>query len=1482
MSNWYKPHLKSVYNAQDKTFVSRLNRLRFFHDRRVLKFLRWKKGDLGRRLRGIHSLRWYKLRYRFGLKFYNFSSKKRRKLRVFRQNNLYKVGLDRKKNFLSFYRKFDESKIKIWFKEYYNKSRQYKVLNFFRLFETRLDVLCFRMKLLPTIFLSNMFIKNTGILVNYHLIKEPGTRVSIGDLISFENSLQWNFFSSRFTEQLWKRWHRFKELNLQRKKTRLLVFREYYKKNLNIQNLDKKSLNTNLFSTLENNWTFFLDNKINNNITPTLVNHSKRVFNNTFWFLNSISFSKRRNLITTKYFNLLTALSRSNNKLPFSKSKLLNLLLIEYLNKNSSLSNNKSYSFNSLIFFYKNYFHPFTKKSKQNWGKTENKAAYENFLLYLKISSSKLKYDKKFIKLSAIYFTGPFLLKKKENAGTKDTFLPQTRLNLFKDYNLNHTKNFSLLKSDNKLFNSFTENSLKTKMNFWLKNLLPFLRFNFNLKNLIEVLFIQFFSVKSSFSFFFLKFWLNYRKISLNFSKIFVPLSKLFNYIKLMKILVNSTTKETLSYTWFWKSFYSRFFVQKMNTLIHFKNSFVVSSKSLINFFHVLKAFLNPSIYLKNQNSLKDSLYKSFLILNSTTFDGHSFYEGINFESKEGSYLLFTKLFSTSFLSKMFHKVYKEKESRLQFNGFFEKYNSKGKNSIHSKKIKSLFLDQLNYLYFSIAKAFHESFLLENFLNDNSIDHTNTFFKQKNINFSQKQFVSLALSNSINVLKSDYPLSSTLSKEVDTFFFFNKRSGIKKDFLEYKGFLNHHISINTKSKLVKSPFIAGKKQSNLNHKYKPFRWLQGIDKQIINVMLTRNAKKLHINQRLLKSLNSRFLSKSILNKKIKTRLRKHSILKNFKRYRKPWKSRFWNHTQSSTLKEEILTKNSQKKFNRFLVEDTNSYKPLYLFTKNRKFSDLRNVTSRFYTRKVLQKLSASSFFSKNWSLLNFNYEEAYVLSKSYKKKANKYALIYPSQNSGMGNVLAKFNYFKELLKVLKVKVNFTLKSSNKNSHLLFLKSQITSLKNSMVHYIIKAKNLKLKSFNFTKFFVKTRKISRLIKGLLNSNIRRDKKLYFLESLYLINRKIDELSRVIEVLSGTLRETSRILYKKKNSDKRFWLKFRLKIKRISNRNLFKRQAFNKSFAKNKKEENFKNGDENKIIFLKSLLDKPFRKTQNFVKRSRKRRKNYKLGQKQSNSRWLRKQKKRFCDINLTKWQKLQDVKRPNNVFFKNFRYERGNFNSKVWSQYENTMLKDSFFNELQKKFLNVSFFEKFFLLESNTHNLLKILVDSKGPKNSFIVRNLKIREENQKRNSLYFKDLLTKNSKQLDFIKIRGNRKNSIDSNFLDPYKKSSIFLFKINTLRRYKDLVQYHQRWNRNSTVRLKYKMRSKLLKLNKIRRLRKKKFFNIRNKPLLLLPTFLEFDFVTFRSFVISTPNLEASLYGGATNSYFYSFLSFYQRLGL
>ncbi len=226
MSNWYKPRYKIVKRLQEKTFIARLGRLRFFQDRRVQKFLRWKKGPLGRHTRGMTSLSWYKLRFSFGLRFYNFSTKKRRKFRFFRQNNLYKVELSRKKGFLSFYRKIDNSKVVNWFNKLYKNSRQFKLLNFFRIFESRLDVLCFRLKLMPTIFIANFFIKNRGLSINHRSVNTPGYRVQIGDLLHFTDPKIWSFFSLRLTNLLWKRWHRHQEINKVRKQTRVLTYRE--------------------------------------------------------------------------------------------------------------------------------------------------------------------------------------------------------------------------------------------------------------------------------------------------------------------------------------------------------------------------------------------------------------------------------------------------------------------------------------------------------------------------------------------------------------------------------------------------------------------------------------------------------------------------------------------------------------------------------------------------------------------------------------------------------------------------------------------------------------------------------------------------------------------------------------------------------------------------------------------------------------------------------------------------------------------------------------------------------------------------------------------------------------------------------------------------------------------------------------------------------------------------------------------------------
>lgn len=371
--NWYKPHLKIVYNVQDKTFVSRLNRLRFFHDRRVLRFLRWHKGDKGRKVRGIHSLKWYKMRYIFGLKFFNFSSKKRRKVRFYLQKNLYKVELYRKKGFLSFYRKLDDSKIRNWFKHQYNKSRQFKIINFFKMFETRLDVISFRMKLTPTIFLANMFIKTRGLQINYGLKKEPSYRLQIGDLISFESDTLWHFFASRFHNQLWKRWHRLIDLNKQRKTTRLLTFREYNKKSsLHIQEDRSLILNEN-FKNLENTWTFFINKKqiqkkINksenfNELQEILLDSDKKTLTNFAINQVLVSFSlEKRSRLLTDYKLLLKEFVFSKNKIKLKKKKFFFFLVKNYIKNFFNSVLKEQNKLKHLVFFYKNFFKTNLKK----------------------------------------------------------------------------------------------------------------------------------------------------------------------------------------------------------------------------------------------------------------------------------------------------------------------------------------------------------------------------------------------------------------------------------------------------------------------------------------------------------------------------------------------------------------------------------------------------------------------------------------------------------------------------------------------------------------------------------------------------------------------------------------------------------------------------------------------------------------------------------------------------------------------------------------------------------------------------------------------------------------------------------------------------------------------------------------------------------------------------------------------------------------
>ena len=619
--NWYKPHLKIVYNVQDKTFVSRLNRLRFFHDRRVLRFLRWHKGDKGRKVRGIHSLKWYKMRYIFGLKFFNFSSKKRRKVRFYLQKNLYKVELYRKKGFLSFYRKLDDSKIRNWFKHQYNKSRQFKIINFFKMFETRLDVISFRMKLTPTIFLANMFIKTRGLQINYGLKKEPSYRLQIGDLISFESDTLWHFFASRFHNQLWKRWHRLMDLNKQRKTTRLLTFREYNKKSsLHIQDDRTLILNEN-FKNLEKTWTFFINkkqtkNKINqfnnfNELQEILLASDKNIltaFQNHQLLIN-FSLGKRSRLLMD-YKLLLKEFAFSKNKIKLKKKKLLFFFIKQYIKIFFNSIQKEQNKLKHLVFFYKNFFKINLKKN------VLNNMLNKNFSLFFFKEKNSLGLIKIFIwnalnKFSLINKQSiSFFLKKADSKNEQNL---NSRINYYTS-EIQNVNNFSTnLFFKRKNFNSLLENSFINLENFkwldtWSQQILIFFNFNFQLKTLLQRIFVSFIIRNETYRFFFLKFWLIYRSFLTKFAKLFLPLKKFFQYLTLLKHICRSTNENILSSA-FYKGLYLRFFIQKFELISNFVSLIEKQDFNFNQFFVLLKNFLNPIIFMNNVNYLKKHFF---------------------------------------------------------------------------------------------------------------------------------------------------------------------------------------------------------------------------------------------------------------------------------------------------------------------------------------------------------------------------------------------------------------------------------------------------------------------------------------------------------------------------------------------------------------------------------------------------------------------------------------------------------------------------------------------------------------------------------------------------------------------------------------------------------------------------------------------------------------------------------------------------------
>lgn len=1638
--NWYKPHLKIVYNVQDKTFVSRLNRLRFFHDRRVLRFLRWHKGDKGRKVRGIHSLKWYKMRYIFGLKFFNFSSKKRRKVRFYLQKNLYKVELYRKKGFLSFYRKLDDSKIRNWFKHQYNKSRQFKIINFFKMFETRLDVISFRMKLTPTIFLANMFIKTRGLQINYGLKKEPSYRLQIGDLISFESDTLWHFFASRFHNQLWKRWHRLIDLNKQRKTTRLLTFREYNKKSsLHIQEDRSLILNDN-FKNLENTWTFLINKKqiqkkINksknfNELQEILLDSDKKTLTNFAINQVLVSFSlEKRSRLLTDYKLLLKEFVFSKNKIKLKKKKFFFFLVKNYIKNFFNLVLKEQNKLKHLVFFYKNFFKTNLKKNLLN------NMLNKNFSLFFFKEKNTLGLIKIFIwnalnNFSLINQKSVSFFLKKVNSKKEQNL--KSRINYYTSQieNINNFSSNLFFKRKN--FNSLLENSFINLENFkwldtWSQQILVFFNFNFQLKTLLQRIFVSFIIRNETYRFFFLKFWLIYRSFLTRFAKLFLPLKKFFQYLTLLKHVCKSTNEKILSSS-FYKGLYLRFFIQKFELISNFVSLIENQNFNFNQFFILLKNFLNPIIFMNNVNYLK----KHFLL---TRLPFETFTEEYNQDLQ----LVFEHVVEENFFDILADWVLYTNKHNIHFTIFWNHYCDEQKvvlivylkTALELKyNWKELFFKnplKMDLTHIKILQPFcrglHQEFYIEStfllkdcfameqysllpkikftdFYLDNDLENkimTSFLVAQQNAGLNEaedplteseeddeeeekkkkaeenNQVVEIEQSQNLDEEEEYLILNTSEEERLQRAFIYEEE---EKD-------LGIYELSETSETEYEHPFLENELLdiSTLNWKKKQLfninraKFISAVTKNIVkNSLIKRKLEK-----KVFETLESPFLNNNlnyVPNQSSGTLLLKNFDIKNnLKIFLKtiPFTTSFLSYKNSSIKESKKKINLRSKTYKKFILKEQKIWKRFRRLKRRRRFQFLRGHKKR--RRYTFSRLLKKVKFVKNQKIqvkkkVNVKKLTNFLLKRNFIRNLSSFKLNSWRRKRGK-------NFFNL--------VNFN-ENIQKNLHLpirriYFKKRYLISKKTKRKKkFLIRSINLKTNSF--------WRNLIKLI--LLNNNKKRiksklAKNLFFIKQSFIILRALQNLRKKNSSFNFKFQRT----LNKKRTKKRLYFflstpRFRKQILRqyrkdkkfmkshknstiINKKNFFSRwkwkthykQPRNWVYLNNtlryRKNLNINSQSKQNILTQLNTSSKTKLKKKKKIKfssfsfwRKKKKKKakawvSNRKSNRRSSNRYLKTVRRRFrflptqfsfYKFNFFKrkksykrfrgvkqwWRRtarpkrkeyrVASLKRYNQKTFKNVvafsldaDIKKTTLTNVLWNSQQILALKLKFLNTLKME----SQMDSSFLLYQQFYNLQAFIpnygwnFDQKvNDVQEMENENWFTSQENNTRNEIFY-TMYKKNKVLKSFdklllkksVKIKPRRKHSLmmRSNFFNLKKKVNNFKnlqknlsFNIteDKLRRYKKYIWYHQKWMRRSSVRKRYKFRTKLLQLNKIRRLKKKKFLNIKTKPSLFLPHFLEYDFVTFRGVMISFPKVEASVFGGASNSYFYGLINYYQRLGL
>ena len=402
MAKSVKSRYKLCFQTQNKVWIYKNSRLRNFYRIRNKAVLL--QGKVVKRFIVTNNMKWTVVRRKMVPYL-----KTRNRFRF-----QYKTLFFNKQQLKSFYGGLKEYELRNIFKKTWNVELFHRRNIFISALEQRLNIVLYRMRVLPTIFSSTQFIMHKGIFVNENTITLPSYRVKIGDVVSIPKE-QWHIFYKYIFNRLdkrvtgerfvyWRKWNYTKKFHYYRARKK-----KFYVKVLSLLKKYSKCKKRFLFlkKTSSKLIRIFKKKKLNNKYMKCLI--FLRIFIEKILYFNLLKIKRNLNKLRRwgkpRYYKnvhyIFFRLLYIERMILRIRSTLINLIIHSFkftgISKNSKeilniilkkLSKKKKKQFKSDIYLHK--FLPHSYK-KMLYTKNKNIRYKKRFIFLLK----RIRYRKK-------------------------------------------------------------------------------------------------------------------------------------------------------------------------------------------------------------------------------------------------------------------------------------------------------------------------------------------------------------------------------------------------------------------------------------------------------------------------------------------------------------------------------------------------------------------------------------------------------------------------------------------------------------------------------------------------------------------------------------------------------------------------------------------------------------------------------------------------------------------------------------------------------------------------------------------------------------------------------------------------------------------------------------------------------------------------------------------------------------------------------